>query len=82
MRLTLYFRIYCSLCHAMLEQLKPWQERYGFELEVLDVDDDPVLEARFDELVPVLMAGEAEICHYHLDAERLQFYLEAYRKAI
>ncbi|TDR79877.1 glutaredoxin-like protein DUF836 [Paludibacterium purpuratum] len=59
----------------MLAELAPWRERYGFELEVLDVDDDPVLTERFDELVPVLMAGETEICHYHLDAERLAAHL-------
>ena len=52
MILTLYSRVYCSLCHTMLAELKPWQERYGFQLKVLDVDDDPVLEARFNELVP------------------------------
>ena len=75
MKLTLYFREYCSLCHRMLAELAPWRERYGFELEVLDVDDDPRLVALYDELVPVLMAGETEICHYHLDPQRLAAHL-------
>nr|WP_258239161.1 glutaredoxin family protein [Chromobacterium subtsugae] len=73
--MTLYFREYCSLCHQMLAELAPWRQRYGFELEVLDVDADPALEARFNELVPVLMDGEAEICHWHLDAARLAAHL-------
>jgi len=77
MILTLYFREYCSLCHVMLAELKPWRERHGFQLQVVDVDDDPVLEARFNELVPVLMGGETEICHYHLDAARLEAHLRA-----
>lgn len=76
MKLTLYFREYCSLCHRMRAELEPWRERHGFELEVLDVDDDPQRVARFDELVPVLMAGDEEICHYHLDTQRLAAYLE------
>jgi hypothetical protein len=76
MKLTLYFREYCSLCHAMLAELQPWRQRYGFELEVLDVDDDPGLVERFDEWVPVLMHGETEICHYHLDPQRLAAHLE------
>jgi thioredoxin reductase (NADPH) len=59
----------------MLAELAPWRERYGFELEVLDVDDDPRLVALYDELVPVLMAGETEICHYHLDPQRLAAHL-------
>ena len=76
MTLTLYFREYCSLCHDMLAQLGPWKEKYGFELQVIDVDTDPVLEERFDELVPVLMENEVEICHWHLDTQRLAAHLD------
>jgi thiol-disulfide isomerase/thioredoxin len=75
MTLTLYFREYCSLCHQMLAELTPWQEKYGFTLELRDVDADPLLLERFDELVPVLMNGETEICHYHLDVQRLAAHL-------
>ncbi|BEV71467.1 MULTISPECIES: glutaredoxin family protein [unclassified Paludibacterium] len=75
MTLTLYFREYCSLCHQMLAELAPWRAQYGFGLEVVDVDEDPQLTERFDELVPVLMDGETEICHYHLDTERLAAHL-------
>ena len=77
MHLTLYFREYCSLCHAMRDALRPYQAQYGFQLTVLDVDDDPALVERFDELVPVLMQEEVEICHYHLDSTRLEAVLQA-----
>lgn len=77
MHLTLYFREYCSLCHAMRDALRPYQAQYGFQLTVLDVDDDPALVERFDELVPVLMQGEVKICHYHLDSARLEAVLQA-----
>ena len=53
MKLTLMFREYCSLCHKMREQLKPYQEQFGFELDIVDVDADPVLEEKYNELVPV-----------------------------
>jgi thiol-disulfide isomerase/thioredoxin len=75
MTLTLYFREYCSLCHQMRAELAPWREKYGFSLEVRDVDANPAWLQRFDELVPVLMAGETEICHYHLDVQRLAAHL-------
>ena len=78
MKLTLMFREYCSLCHQMKAQLQPWQQEFGFTLEVLDVDADEALEARYNELVPVLLAGETEICHWHLDPEKLRAYLEQY----
>ncbi|OWY40624.1 thioredoxin family protein [Xenophilus sp. AP218F] len=75
MTLTLYFREYCSLCHQMLAELQPWQQQHGFAIDVVDVDADPELEARFNELVPVLMDGEREICHWRLDAARLAAHL-------
>ena len=43
MKLTLMFRGYCSLCHQMKAQLQPWQQEFGFTLEVLDVDADEAL---------------------------------------
>ncbi len=47
----------------------------AFDLQVLDVDADPVLEARFNELVPVLMHGERELSRYHLSVEVVRAYL-------
>ena len=34
-------------------------------------------EAKYNELVPVLLHGEHEICHWHLDEAALRAYLEA-----
>lgn len=77
MKLTLMFREYCSLCHKMRDELKPFQDEYGFGLDVLDVDDDPVLEEKYNELVPVLLAGDKEICHWYLDGKKLRQVLES-----
>ena len=72
MKLTLMFREYCSLCHKMRDALMPFQHEYDFELEVFDVDEDPMLEEKYNELVPVLLHGQTEICHYFLDEEKLR----------
>ena len=71
MVLTLMFREYCSLCHHMRAALQPYQAEYGFELQVFDVDEDPELEARYNELGPVLLHEGGEICHWHLDEAKL-----------
>lgn len=71
------FREYCSLCHHMRDALAPWQARYGFELEIIEIDDFPELEAKYNELVPVLLHGDNEICHWHLDEAKLQAYLDS-----
>ncbi|MBL8478260.1 MAG: glutaredoxin family protein, partial [Sterolibacteriaceae bacterium] len=51
-----------------------------FEIEVIDIDTDPELEAKYNELVPVLVDGEGrELCHYFLDAAKVREYLGAIR---
>jgi thioredoxin reductase (NADPH) len=78
-RLTVLSRGYCHLCDEMVEQLRGLQARLGFALEVRDVDDDPALEARFGERVPVLLAGEDELCHYRLDLPAVNAWLGNFR---
>ena len=77
--LTLISRGYCHLCHDMELALKPLLEEFGTSLQILDVDADPDLESRYDELVPVLLEGDGtskkEICHYFLDEEAIRRYL-------
>ncbi len=75
LELTVLFRPYCSLCHDMLAQLKPFQEQHGFTINVIDVDDNDRLLAKYDELVPVLLHNDVEICHWHLDEQGLSAYL-------
>ena len=45
---TLYYRDYCSLCHAMRDALKPYVAAGQLALEIVDVDADEALVARFD----------------------------------
>lgn len=79
-KLTVYGRSYCHLCDEMVEALEELQARWDFILEVVDVDEDEALDERFGELVPVLMAGEKEICHYHLDTDALAAFLEPWKR--
>ncbi len=77
----LYSRSYCHLCDDMLQALQEWKDRYVFSVEVIDVDADETLVARYDELVPVLLGSKnggepLEICHYFLDPEKLQAFLQ------
>lgn len=71
MRLRLYLRQHCHLCEDMLLQLQDWQTQLGFELETVDIDRDPALVEQYNTLVPVLMAGDREVCHYFLDEKAL-----------
>ena len=64
----------------MRQALLPYQQQYGFALNVVDVDEDENLVARYNELVPVLLHGEHEICHWHLDEAALSAYLNQVRQ--
>jgi len=65
--LTVYGRSYCHLCDDMIAALHRLQGRFAFELTVVDVDSDSAVEARFGEIVPVLMYEDRELCHYFLE---------------
>ena len=65
---------------AALEVMRGESGLSAFDLTVLDVDADPELEARYDEMVPVLVDGDGrELCHYFLDAAKVREYLGAIR---
>ena len=75
-RLTLVSRRYCHLCEEMEAALQALAEAFAFEVEVLDVDASPELEALYDERVPVLLAEGRELCHYFLDVRKVRDYLD------
>jgi len=59
--------------------LLPLAAEFGVGVDVLDVDADPELEARFDERVPVLLHDGTELCHYFLDVTKVRDYLSKIR---
>jgi glutaredoxin len=75
--LTLYGRAWCHLCEDMLAALEPLLAEFGAQVDVIDIDADPALEARYNEWVPVLMCDGVELCHYHLDEARVRAALTA-----
>ena len=74
-RLTVYSRLGCHLCEDMQNLLPPYLEETGLSFDVIYIDDDSDLEALYSTLVPVLKAGDREICHYFLDVKALQQYI-------
>ncbi|HZX29015.1 MAG TPA: glutaredoxin family protein [Telluria sp.] len=75
---TLYSRSWCHLCEDMLAALRRLEPPgRPFQVAVIDVDADPALVERFDELVPVLFGDPdaPELCHYFLDEGKVRAYL-------
>ena len=75
MHLTLLTRTYCHLCDEMRAALAPLAAAAGATIEEIDIDGDLALETRWGEAVPVLLAGERELCRYRLDRAALAAHL-------
>jgi thioredoxin reductase (NADPH) len=73
-KLTVLSRSYCHLCDDLIAALEQFRGRFssGFEVEVVDVDRHPAMEAQWGDKVPVLLEGDVEICHYFFDEAALK----------
>lgn len=74
-QLTLYSRLGCHLCEDMQNLLPAYLEKAGLTLNTIYIDNDVALEQEYGTLIPVLKAGDREICHYFLDVKALQQYI-------
>ena len=71
-RLTVYTRRGCHLCEDMTQALERLRHELGFGYSTVDIDPEPELVERYGTRVPVLAAGETELCYYFLDEELLR----------
>ena len=78
-RLTLLSRGWCHLCDEMRVALERMRTHCSFDLQIVDIDVDgnAALERLYGEDIPVLLAGDQELCRHRLDPARIAAYLEA-----
>ena len=74
-RVTLYTRPGCRLCDDARRELE--QAEPGVEIDEVDVDSDPELQARYGQHIPVAVAGEREIFRHRFTIEALSALREA-----
>ena len=72
MRLTLYGRPDCHLCHDMRAVVDTLRADVAFELEEVDVDGDPALAARYGEEIPVLLVNGRKAFKYRVTPGELR----------
>ena len=64
-RVVLYHAEGCHLCGDAIEAVTAARDELGFELELVDIGGDPVLEAGYRELLPVVeIDGERAFTYY------------------
>ena len=72
MRLTLYGRPDCHLCHDMRAVVDALRADVPFELEEVDVDVDPALGAAYGEDIPVLLVNGRKAFKYRVTRAELR----------
>ncbi|MFI0398752.1 MAG: glutaredoxin family protein [Thiolinea sp.] len=65
--LSVYYRVGCHLCDAMIAALRHLQHELAFELELIDIDKDPDLLKRYDVDVPVVTLGTEVVCFHFFE---------------
>lgn len=75
--LTLYSRPGCHLCDFVFDELQPLCTAGAVSLRVIDVDSDPALRERYGLRVPVVCAGDTELCGWPFDQRRISDWLRA-----
>ena len=75
LQLTVIGREYCHLCGEMIDALQHLKATLGFDIQVLDVDSDPEMVAKYDELVPVLVHNGIELCRFRLNPDAVRAYI-------
>jgi Glutaredoxin-like domain (DUF836) len=71
MRFLLYSRPGCGLCDEMLSELATLPAARGIPVDVVDVDREPVIRARYGHKIPVLLLAGELVCHGRLDPEEV-----------
>ena len=77
MHFLLYTRAACPLCDKALEMLLRYQKRFGFPLEIKDVDEAEDLVREFGACVPVVTIDGQVRFRGHINEVLLQRILDA-----
>lgn len=74
---TMYMREGCHLCEEAKSAMAPVLKALNARLQEVDIDDDPILLARYTNDVPVIFIGSHFFAQHHIDAARLRRHLES-----
>jgi glutaredoxin len=75
-QVTLYTRVGCHLCDDAKVVLDAVRAVRPFDLDVVDIDTDPALVARYTTEVPVITIDGRKAFKYRLTAEALHARLD------
>jgi len=75
-KVVLYAAAGCHLCERARSTVDALREQLEFELEVVEIDRDPNLEAQYRELIPVVEIDGEQAFKYFVPQDALRRRLE------
>jgi glutaredoxin len=69
---TLYSKPGCCLCDDAREELLRIKKDQPFELQVIDIQEDPALFAKYGEMIPVILLNGDFLFEYTVQEARLR----------
>jgi predicted DsbA family dithiol-disulfide isomerase len=75
-RITLYTKPACELCHTAKAMLRTLQDELGFVLDEIDITTDPALYDAHAEEIPVGYLDGRKLFKYRVDALQLRRQLQ------
>jgi glutaredoxin len=73
---TLYTRPGCHLCEEAKSVIEPMLCEFRATLREVNIDGDPVLEARFGSDIPVVFIGSSKVAKHRVDSAKLRRHLQ------
>jgi glutaredoxin len=70
-RITVYSKPGCHLCDRAKDVLNRCRQRVAFEIEVVDISQNPELLARYGEDIPVILLDGQEIARHFVRERKL-----------
>ncbi|MEI8254375.1 MAG: glutaredoxin family protein [Deltaproteobacteria bacterium] len=75
-RVTLYTRVRCHLCDVAKEVIDTVRLDRAFDLDVIDIDTDPGLVAKYGTEVPVILVNGRKAFKYRVEPAALREQLD------
>jgi glutaredoxin len=70
-RITLYTRAGCCLCEEAKQEIEQARRCLPFDLEIVDIDSDPQIRARYQYDIPVILINGEQAFRYRVKAADL-----------
>jgi len=75
-KIVVYSKVGCSLCVEALDEVERVRKEIPFDLEEVDIEDDPALLEKYGHLIPVVELDGRVIFEYFVDAVELRTHLK------